>query len=121
MPPESRSRRLRLEDILAAALRIQSYTAGMSAEEFQADLKTIDAVVRNFEVMGEAARHIDDEFVADHTEVAWREVRGFRNVLAHAYFGVDIAILWQTVCNDVPHLIAVVTPLAAAEPPDPES
>ena len=121
MRPESRSRRLRLEDILTAALRIQSYTVGMSAEEFQADLKTIDAVVRNFEVMGEAARHIDDAFVADHTEVAWREVRGFRNVLAHAYFGVDIAILWQTVCDDVPHLIAGVTPLAAAEPPDPES
>lgn len=67
MPPESRSRRLRLEDMLAAALRIQSYTAGMSAEEFQADLKTIDAVVRNFEVMGEAARHIDDEFAAKHS------------------------------------------------------
>ena len=59
MPPESRSRRLRLEDILTAALRIQSYTAGMSAEEFLVDLKTIDAVVRNFEVMGEAARHLD--------------------------------------------------------------
>ncbi len=121
MPPELRSRRLRLEDILTAALRIQSYTAGMSAEEFLADLKTTDAVIRNFEVMGEAARHLDDEFVATHAEVAWREVRGFRNILAHAYFGVDVAILWQTVRDDVPRLIAVVTPLAAAEPPDPES
>ena len=93
----------------------------MSAEEFRADLKTIDAVVRNFEVMGEAARHLDDEFVAAHAEVAWREVRGFRNILAHAYFGVDIAILWPTVRDDVPRLIAAVTPLAAAEPPDPET
>lgn len=120
MPPEARSRRLRLEDILTAALRIRSYTAGMSEETFRADLKTTDAVVRNFEVMGEAARHLDDEFVAAHTEVAWPEVRGFRNVLAHAYFGVDIGILWQTICDDVPRLIEAITPLVAAEPPDPE-
>lgn len=120
MPPESRSRRLRLEDILTAALRIQSYTAGMSEESFRADSKTTDAVVRNFEVMGEAARHLDDEFVAAHAEVAWPEVRGFRNILAHAYFGVDLAILWQTVRDDVPLLIEAITPLVAAEPLDSE-
>jgi len=118
--PESRSRRLRLQDILTSALRIQSYTVGMSEESFRADSKTTDAVVRNFEVMGEAARHLDDEFVAAHPEVAWPEVRGFRNILAHAYFGVDMAILWQTVRDDVPLLIEAITPLVAAEPTDSE-
>lgn len=74
MPPERRSRRLRLEDILTAAQRICSYTTGMSEEVFRLDVKTTDAVVRNFEVMGEAARHVDDEFAAAHPEVAWAEV-----------------------------------------------
>ena len=120
MPPERRSRRLRLEDILTAAERIRSYTTGLSEEAFRLDVKTTDAVVRNFEVMGEAARHVDDEFAAAHPEVEWAEVRGFRNVLAHAYFGVDIAILFQTVRDDVPRLIAAITPLLLAEPADPE-
>lgn len=75
---------------------------------------------RNFEVMGEAARHVDDEFAGAHPEVAWAEVQGFRNILAHAYFGVDIAILWQTVRDDVPRLIESIAPLVVAEPADPE-
>ena len=101
MPPESRSRRLRLEDILTAALRIQSYTAGMSAEDFGADLKTMDAVVRNFEVMGEAARHLDDEFVAAHAEVAWREGQGLP-----APFQRRAADGSLVIPDDVGHLLA---------------
>jgi uncharacterized protein with HEPN domain len=120
VPPERRSRRLRLEDILTAAERIRSYTTGLSDEAFRRDLKTIDAVIRNFEVMGEAARHVDDDFAAAHPEVAWAEVRGFRNILAHAYFGVDVAILWHTVREDVPRLIGAIAPLVAAEPADSE-
>ena len=119
MPP--RTRRLRFEDILEAAARIRAYTAGLSLDTFRSDAKTVDAVVRNLEVIGEAARHVDDPFVAAHPEVAWNQIRGFRNILAHEYFGVDVPILWQAVETDVPRLIDVVSLLLAQEPTDPDA
>ena len=119
MPP--RSRRLRFEDILEALDRIRSYTAGLSLETFRLDSKTVDAVIRNFEVIGEATRHVDDEFVAAHPEVAWAQVRGFRNILTHQYFGVDVAILWQAVETDVPKLLEAVSGFIAQEPVDPDT
>ena len=119
MPP--RTRRLRLEDILEAATRIRAYTAGLSLETFRSDVKTVYAVVRNLEVIGEAARHVDDPFAATHPEVAWNQIRGFRNILAHEYFGVDVTILWQAAETDVPRLVNAVSLLLAREPADPDA
>lgn len=102
MPP--RDWRLRVEDILEAAGRIETYIAGLTFEQFQADRKTVDAVVRNLEVIGEAARHfvaIQEGLPAD---IAWADIAGMRNVLVHAYFGVDLGIVWHTATVDVPAL-----------------
>ena len=96
---------LRVHDILEAIARIQRYVAGLSFEEFARDEKTLDAVVRNLEVIGEAARHIPNELEALNPDVPWTYMRGMRNVLAHEYFGVDASILWHTAQNDLPPLV----------------
>jgi uncharacterized protein with HEPN domain len=92
---------LRIEDILEAIDRIMQYTAGMTWEAFSTDQKTLDAVIRNIEVIGEAARHIPDDIVAQHPGIPWDEMRGMRNVLIHEYFLVSVPVLWQTVTQDL--------------------
>ena len=115
-----RSQRLRVQDILTAAQRVRGYTAGLSEAAFLEDTKTVDAVVRNLEVIGEAAARLNDSIVEAYPSVAWRELRGIRNVLIHAYFGVDGAVLWRAVCEDVPQLIVQMTEILASLPPDSE-
>ena len=83
---------------------VAAYTDGMSFEEFVADARTRDAVVRNLMTMGESVRWIPDVILAAHPQVPWRTMRGVRNVVVHEYFGVDDAILWQTVRGDLPSL-----------------
>lgn len=110
LPP--RDWRLRIEDILDAAASIEAYIAGLTFEQFQTDRKTVDAVVRNLEVIGEAAKHliaVQDDLPID---VPWADIAGMRNVLIHEYFGVDLAIVWQTATSDLPLLRAKLRPLA---------
>jgi uncharacterized protein with HEPN domain len=102
VPP--RDWRLRIEDILEAINRIDTYTRGMTHESFAGDSKTIDAVVRNLEIIGEASSHVEDAILRAAPEVPWDKMRGLRNVVAHEYFGVDVAIIWHTVRNDLPPL-----------------
>lgn len=92
---------LRLQDIADAIDRIPEYTALHSLESFQADRRTVDAVVRNLEVIGEAARHLDTDTAAQLPQVPWRELQAMRNVLIHEYFGVGIAIIWETISRDL--------------------
>lgn len=101
----------RVQDILTSIERIQRYTAGMSYEAFCADEKTVDAVILNLAIVGEAARHIPSEIEAAWPGVPWQEMRGIRNVLIHGYFGIDLAIVWQTVTHDLPPLIPILTEL----------
>jgi len=75
-------------------------------EKFRADSKTIDAVVRNFEIIGEAASHMPEEMVASHPDIPWQDMRDMRNVLAHEYFGINEKIIWETIQNDLPPLIS---------------
>ena len=91
---------------MTAIDRIETYTAGMTFDAFAADQKTIDAVVRNFEVMGEAARHVDEELAQRAPDVPWDDIRDMRNILIHAYFGVDVATVWKTIVEDLPSLKA---------------
>jgi uncharacterized protein with HEPN domain len=102
LPP--RDWRLRAEDILDAIARIQRYVEGLTFEQFQADQKTVDAVIRNFEVIGEAVRHV----VADQNSlpagIPWADIAGMRNILIHEYFGVDVNIVWHTIVEDLPEL-----------------
>jgi len=94
MPP--REWQMRLEDILEAIAKIQSYIEGMSYEEFAADSKTLDAVIRNLTVIGEAARNVPVELQQHYPDVPWREMQGMRNVVVHEYHGVSAYIIWHT-------------------------
>lgn len=102
--------RFRVRDILAAVGAVAAYTDGMTFEEFVADQRTRDAVVRNLMTMGESVRWIPDVILSAHPQAPWRLMRGVRNVVVHEYFGIDDAILWQTVRGDLPPLV----PLLAA-------
>ena len=86
---------LLLEDILEASKKILFYTGGMSFDDFINDDKTVDAVVRNFEIIGEAANRVPDNFKSDHPEIEWRRMTGLRNRIIHEYFGVDYVTLWK--------------------------
>jgi uncharacterized protein with HEPN domain len=78
---------------------------GMTLATFTDDSKTIDAVIRNVEIIGEASRHLPDSICARFPEIPWDEMRGIRNVLIHEYFGVDVEVLWETIEHDLPYLI----------------
>ncbi len=108
MPP--RNWQLRISDILQAIAKIQAYTSAMDFPRFAADEKTVDAVVRNITVIGEAARAVPDAVVTAHPEIPWQDMRGMRNVVVHAYFGLNLQILWDTIQND---LRPLVSPLQA--------
>jgi uncharacterized protein with HEPN domain len=86
---------LLLEDIRSALARIERYTTGMQREQFLVDEKTIDAVVRNLEIVGEAVRWLPDEFKRGYVAVPWGQVAGLRNRIVHDYFGLDLEIIWQ--------------------------
>jgi uncharacterized protein with HEPN domain len=94
-----RDHRVYLTDILEAVRRILSYTEGMSLEDFEKSLVTVDAVVRNLEVIGEAAGRIPDAIKAAAPDLEWRKIIALRNVLAHEYFGVNTKIVWDVVVN----------------------
>lgn len=98
--------RFRVRDILAALRAIARYTDGMTMGEFVGDARTMDAVVRNLMTMGESIRWIPEPILEAHPDVPWRTLRGMRNVVVHEYFGVDPAILWETVRGDLPPLEA---------------
>ena len=116
----SRANALRVADylqhILEAVGNIQEYTVGMSLAAFMADRKTCDAVIRNLEVIGEACNNIarnHPDFAAQHSSVPWGFAYEMRNALAHGYFTVDLAIVWQTIQNDLPSLQMQVSALRA--------
>ncbi|OIP33139.1 MAG: DUF86 domain-containing protein [Deltaproteobacteria bacterium CG2_30_66_27] len=113
MPP--REWRLRIEDILEAIHKIRRYVSGLSFDEFQSDDKVVDAVVRNLEVIGEAARHIPPEMESRHPDLPWVEMRGMRNVLVHEYFGVNLSILWHTIQQNLPPIIEKPDKILASE------
>ena len=90
-----------LLDILDAGQAIQDYVKGYDYDAFAADRKTIDAVVRCFEVIGEAVKHLPEEWKAEHVAIPWHAIGAFRNILAHAYFNVDASIVWTTLQRDL--------------------
>ncbi len=78
----------------------------MTYEEFSSDTRTVDAVVRNFEVLGEAAGHVPVEVQASYPKLPWSKMRGMRNLLSHEYFGVNDSILWTTSTVELKPLLA---------------
>ena len=99
-----RATRLLLDDIRQSIDRIEEYVRGMSFEDFSEDQKTIDAVTRNLEIIGEAANRLTDEFKEDHSDIEWYKIVGLRHRIVHEYFGVDLQIVWQILRTDLPAL-----------------
>jgi uncharacterized protein with HEPN domain len=103
--------KLRISDIVEAIENALDYSAGMTFEQFVDDRKTIDAVVRNFIVIGEAASHLSDDFIENHPDLPWREMRDMRNIVVHEYFGVDNLIVWETLQKNLPPLLPLLKDL----------
>ena len=104
-----------LQHIVQAIDRIENYTTGMDAAGFAADTKTQDAVVRNIEVIGEAARNIQRQhadFSAAEAHVPWAVMVGMRNRVSHGYFSLDWNLIWATVQADLPPLRAQIRALS---------
>ncbi len=94
-----RDYRLYLDDILESINNIQAYTKGLDYNRFQRDNKTRDAVVRNLEIIGEAASRLPETVSAKAADIDWRKIKGMRNILTHEYFGISLPIIWDIVQN----------------------
>ncbi len=105
----SRDEIMYLKDIVESTGKILRFTSGLTQAQLKQDEKTYDAVVRNLEIVGEAAKHISQNLRKQLPGIDWRKVAGLRDILAHAYFGIDDDILWDIVQNKVPVLAKVVT------------
>ena len=93
-----------LGDIKEAVERIASYTKGLTYKKFLLDRKTQDAVVRNFEIIGEAVKNISKDLRAKHPEIQWKKISGLRDKLIHFYFGIDYKIVWNIAKKELPKL-----------------
>jgi uncharacterized protein with HEPN domain len=98
--------RVRIEDILEAVERIRRYTHAMGAAEFVADDRTVDAVIRNLEIIGEAAKRVPGYVTEHHPDIPWSRMNEMRNILVHEYHSVDPAIVFDSVRHDLPPLVA---------------
>ncbi|MDR1170378.1 MAG: DUF86 domain-containing protein [Prevotellaceae bacterium] len=99
---EQRVYRMYFDDMLTAIERIFEYTQGFDFTDFKRDYKTMDAVIRNFEIIGEAAKNIPDNIKEQYPDVPWNEMYSLRNRISHAYFGIDYGIIWDIITNDLP-------------------
>jgi|SRR3954453_16638840 uncharacterized protein with HEPN domain len=104
-PEPPRDWRLYADDILEACAKIRRYISGLTYEAFVADERTVDAVIRNIEIIGEAAKRLPEEVTLKAPSVPWRKVRGMRDVVAHGYFGVDRALVWNTATTKIHALL----------------
>ena len=104
----NRDLKLLLEDMLESALKIKRYTSNLDFDTFVNDDKTVDAVVRNFEIIGEAANRIGPDFKIMNSDIEQNRIRGFRNRIVHDYFGIDYEIVWTIIENDLDKLIVEI-------------
>ncbi|MHB1179568.1 MAG: HepT-like ribonuclease domain-containing protein [Daejeonella sp.] len=100
---------LLLSDIRSSIIKILEYTAGMGFENYEADAKTKDAVERNFEIIGEAASRIPEDFKKLHDRIEWRIIKDFRNFIIHEYFGINNLIVWDIIQHRLPDLLTEVS------------
>ena len=104
-----RNDRALLKDIELCIQKIQSYTAGMSAEQFEQDERTQDAVIRNLEVIGEATKSLSEHIREEYGTIPWRAIARTRDKLIHHYFGVNLDTVWQIAKDELPQLLVVVS------------
>jgi uncharacterized protein with HEPN domain len=96
--------RVSLQDMLEAIDNVTQFVGAMTKEAFQADKKTLHAVVRNLEVIGEAVKSVPQEMRDRDPQIPWQRIAGLRDILIHQYFGIDIDIVWDIVENKLPEL-----------------
>lgn len=104
-----------LLDVLEAARLLQTFVAGIDWNSFENDLMRRAAVMRQLEIMGEAARRLSEETRLEIPEIPWRQIISMRNRLIHGYDDVDLVIVWETIQNDLPPLIARLEKVVPAE------
>lgn len=95
---------LYIDDIFDAIKKIEKYIEGFNFDSFSQDQKTVDAVIRNFEIIGEAAKNIPLEARKKYSQIPWMSMAGTRDKLIHEYFGVNFKVLWKTIKEDLPYL-----------------
>lgn len=105
---KKRDYRMFLEDILDSMNQIESYTLGMTYQDFSIDRKTIDSVIRNIEIIGEASKNIPKTFREKYPDIPWNRMVGLRNVAIHAYFGIDLDNIWKTITSNIPPVKAEI-------------
>lgn len=99
----TRDATLYLEDMLLAMNRIAEYIEGLDFIKFKQNYMVVDAVIRNFEVIGEAAKNIPDAVKDVNTAVPWKKMYSLRNAISHEYFGIDYEIIWEIATRQLPH------------------
>lgn len=102
-----------LEDMVLASEKITTYTKDQTFESFVGNPLVVDAVVRNFEILGEAASKMPHAFTAKHTQIPWRLIKDYRNRLIHEYFGINPRIIWELRCREIPKLTVLLEILLA--------
>lgn len=110
-----RHERVYLSDIVEAADHIAQFIAGIDFPAFQESELVRSAVVQKLGIFGEAAAHISEELAARHSEVPWPQIVAFRNILVHAYFGIDWDVVWRAATNRCPVLRVQIAAILAAE------
>jgi len=101
----SRDVNLYLDDIESSCGKIMKYVQSVHLIQFYEDEKTYDAVVRNLEVIGEAAKHIPESILKQFSDIDWKKIKGLRDIIVHEYFGLDIDIIWDIAKNKIPFLL----------------
>jgi uncharacterized protein with HEPN domain len=101
-----------LQDVLDAVNDIERFVGDMTYEQFIKDRKTLNAVVRSIEVIGEASKKLPEDLKAKNCELPWKEIAGMRDKLIHAYFGMDTETIWQTVKENLPPLKQAIKRMA---------
>ena len=102
MRKENRTYKMFLEDIQIAMSKISEYIEGYNFENFKKDYKTVDAVIRNFEVIGEASKNLNETIKEKYPDIPWTEMYYLRNKVSHEYFGIDYEIIWDIATNYLP-------------------
>jgi uncharacterized protein with HEPN domain len=106
---------LYLNDIVDSARAIRSYVEGVDFESFASDRMRCSAVVREFEIIGEAVGKLPESLKARYPDIPWREIKDFRNLLIHEYFGVDLPIVWDTIQHELAPLLRAAEELLLAQ------
>jgi uncharacterized protein with HEPN domain len=99
-----RNYKLFIKDIISAMKSIEEFVEGLSLDEVKEDDKTSSAVIRKFEIIGEATRHVPEDLKEKYPDIPWKRMAGMRDRLIHAYFGVDYRLVWEAIKIDIPKL-----------------